>query len=103
MFEYGLYSSNALKMEDNCSVCELKYEIQLGFFWGAMFINYAIVVAIFTVETTVLYLLGLMETSWLYFLSPITCLIMLPIIFRTGRVLFLHLFGGIPYSFETDK
>ena len=85
-------------MDEKCDQCDLHYEIQPGFFWGAMFVNYAFVVAIFAIETTVLYWLGIMDSIWLYIASPLTCIILLPVIFRSGRVLFLHLFGGIQYE-----
>ncbi len=106
MFSNGIYSSKTLEMNETCHHCGFRYEIQPGFFWGASYINYAFVVAIFAVETTALYLLGAMDTIWLYILSPATCIILLPVIFRAGRILFLHIFGGIPFEeekFESEK
>lgn len=35
----------APKMEDSCSNCGHKYEIEPGFFFGAMFVSYALIVA----------------------------------------------------------
>ena len=101
MFPKRLISAKALEMNETCDNCNLRYEVQPGFFYGAMYINYAFVVAIFAIQTTLLYLLDAMDTIWLYLLSPITCVLMLPIIYRTGRILFLHLFGGV--SFDESK
>ena len=85
-------------MNEKCPSCDFKFEIQPGFFWGAMFFNYAFVVAIFTIETLILKYFGLMDSYWLYFLSPVSVLVLLPVIVRFSRVLFLHLFGGIVFE-----
>ena len=98
MFLGQLYSSNSLRMEEECHHCNLQYEIEPGFFWGAMFFNYAFVVAIFLIETALLYMMGIMDTVWLYIVSPVTCIVLLPPIFRYSRILFLHLFGGIKFD-----
>ena len=85
-------------MNEHCENCGFKYELQPGFFWGAMFFNYAFVVALFTVQTVMLNMLDLMDTIWLYLVSPISVIILLPIIVRFSRILFLHLFGGIEFD-----
>jgi uncharacterized protein (DUF983 family) len=38
---------NVLKMHENCSHCGLKYQIEPSFFYGAMYVSYALGVALF--------------------------------------------------------
>lgn len=98
MYSSGFYSRGSMEMNDNCTSCGFQFEIQPGFFWGAMFFNYAFVVALFTIQTLALKWLGLMDTYWLYVVSPVSVVILLPVIIRFSRILFLHLFGGIVFE-----
>lgn len=84
---------------ERCPSCNLRYEIEPGFFWGAMYISYAISIAIVVavlVATTVLYT----DPSYLnYVLNVLIGLALVsPFTFRYSRVLMLHLFSGIGYD-----
>ncbi len=41
-----LHLGNVLKMNENCSHCGLKYQIEPSFFYGAMYVSYAMNVAV---------------------------------------------------------
>lgn len=41
--------TKSLNMHENCPHCSVKIEPEPGFFWGAMYFSYALVVAIFFV------------------------------------------------------
>ena len=48
MFQYPLYKiSKFHKVHDNCPHCGMQYEIEPGFFYGAMYVSYAPSVGIF--------------------------------------------------------
>lgn len=86
------------KMREECSHCELKFEVEPGFFYGAMFLSYMMVVAVFIAEFTLFYLLGYIRSNLIYFAVPFSVVVLLPLIFRGSRLLFLYWFGGVRYS-----
>lgn len=69
---------HTLSMHETCSECGHKYMIETGFFYGAMYVNYALTVAIsvaFFVATQVLWELSfplflLLDAALLLLLSP---------------------------------
>ena len=86
-------------MYDNCPNCGLRFEIEPGFFYGAMFVSYAIVTAISL--TTVLLSFALWQNPSTWAIVGLI-LILMPSIFRYSRVLFLYWFGGIKYHPDSD-
>ncbi len=85
-------------MNENCPVCDLRFEVEPGFFFGAMYISYAFSVALFTTIAVALSVLG-DYSIYVYAVSIVLAVIVLfPIMFRYSRILFLHLFGGIKYQ-----
>jgi len=86
------------KMRQHCEVCGLRFEVEPGFFFGAMYISYAFTVSIIILTGIILWLFEL-GNMLLFILSVFTTvIILLPFIFRFSRVLFLHLFGGVKYD-----
>ncbi|MEG2102683.1 MAG: DUF983 domain-containing protein, partial [Flavobacterium sp.] len=41
-----LHLTNVLKMNENCSHCGFKYQIEPSFFYGAMYVSYGLNVAV---------------------------------------------------------
>ncbi len=92
MFVNSMYGFKAQKMHTNCPHCGLKYERELGYFYVAMFISYALNVAQMIIAGILTYLItGNTESPWLYMATifPIV-LILAPFNFRYSRVLLLH-------------
>jgi uncharacterized protein (DUF983 family) len=100
MFKKGLDAYPFLgAMYPNCSVCHLHYEIEPGFFTGAMYIGYAFSVAIVTACGVAVFVLGANPASWVYIVTTVgATLLFAPLNFRASRVLMLHLFGGVAYN-----
>lgn len=82
------------KMHKNCSHCGHKFEIELGFWYGAMFVSYAMTVA-FSVATFVLtYLIFPKASVWLYISFIIfTVIMMVPITYRGSRLIWMNFFS----------
>ena len=86
-------------MHNRCLNCGLKFEIEPGFFYGAMFVSYVMVVGI-----TIFIIVGsiLVDSNrpvWQLTLLVVAIVILLmPVIFRYSRVLFLYWFGGIQHG-----
>jgi len=78
-------------MHEYCMVCNQKFEIEPGFWIGAMWISYPIVVAI---ELPFLFLALVADGNliWVYFgLMIIAFLIFWPLMLRLGRSSWAHI------------
>ena len=100
MFEFPLsHLRKFSRMHTHCPVCDLRFEVEPGFFIGAMYISYAMSLGIFFTVSVVVYVLFNNPEFYFYMIGiPSTVLILLPFMFRYSRVLFLYLFGGIKYD-----
>ena len=86
------------KMNSHCSNCEVSFEPEPGFYFGAMFVSYAISVALFATIGTALYVLG-NPADWVYLTAIVVgAILFTPFSFRYSRILFLYFFGGIRYD-----
>ncbi len=91
-------------MHENCPECGLKFDIEPGFFTGAMYISYAFSVAIFLVTGFSLYLFFDDPDLVVYVSTTFLMVILLfPLLYRYSRVIYLHLFGGIRYNPDYRK
>jgi uncharacterized protein (DUF983 family) len=91
--EKGFYKlKNLTKIHENCSHCNLKYMMEPSFFFGAMFVNYALTVAI-GVATFVIskVILGLTVNQSL--VSIIAALILFtPVGLKLARLIWINIF-----------
>jgi uncharacterized protein (DUF983 family) len=87
----SLNFKNNLKIHDTCSECGLKYMLEPSFFYGAMYVSYALTVAIAVAVFVISYLIGL---NILYsFIAIIVVLIALtPRLMRISRLLYINMF-----------
>ncbi|MCG8476188.1 MAG: DUF983 domain-containing protein [Cytophagales bacterium] len=100
VFSSPLYKLHRFwKMNETCSCCNLRFEVEPGFFFGAMYFTYAFNVAVFIVVGLLLYLAFEDPELWVYMsVIPAVIILLLPFAFRYSRLLFLYLFGGIKYD-----
>ena len=93
-FKYGFtfHPSKITKLHDNCPSCDLKYMIEPSFYYGAMYVNYGITVAL----SIILFLiakLGFQLTLLQSFATIIIGLILLaPVNLRLSRILWINMF-----------
>ena len=92
-FEYGmtLNFKNNLKTHTTCSHCGLKYMIEPSFFYGAMYVSYALTVALAVAIFVISFLLGLGPISSL--IAIIVILVAFtPLTMRVSRLLYINMF-----------
>lgn len=83
---------NFSKMNSECSECHLHYEKEPGFFYGAMYVSYALMVGIF-VMWFVADMLWLHVEAMTLALSVVgSMVILMPIIYRWSRIIWLNFF-----------
>lgn len=99
MFKYSFWRVDKFaEMNENCPVCGLKFEVEPGFWFGAMFVSYANTIAMLVVlGVSIFYIFN--DPPVLYYIIPVTILslITVPFNFRISRAIFLHLFGFVKY------
>lgn len=87
----GLRFKDNLKTHENCSNCGLKYMIEPSFFYGAMYVSYAITVAM---AVAVFVICQLFDLSLVASLISILVVLILanPFVMRVSRLLYINMF-----------
>lgn len=103
MFPEPIYTS-PLKMNTHCPKCDLQFEREPGFFYGAMYVSYALSVAIFITTLAILYVLFDDPGLVTYIVSiTIVALILYPFTYRYSRIIFIYIFGDTRHNSEKTK
>lgn len=86
-------------MHADCPHCGLHYEIETGFFWGAMYINYGFTVATFIASFVAMQVLAPTAPVW-YTIALLAGLlvVLLPVYIRFSRILMLYWFASIRFD-----
>ncbi|WP_082883171.1 DUF983 domain-containing protein [Rufibacter roseus] len=86
-------------MPEQCSVCGFRYEIELGFYWGAMYMSYGLSVLIVVIVGLSLYHFAGDPPTWVY-LTVVASIVVLftSVLFRYARVMMLYFFGSVRYD-----
>lgn len=104
LFSTSFFSSSFHKMNQKCPHCNFQFEIEPGFFWGAMYLNYGFSVFTSGVTGGLVIMLVNDPTIW-HFLLSITAILVIvsPIMFRYSRILLLHLLGFVTFDKKLYK
>ncbi|EPR72574.1 hypothetical protein ADIWIN_2464 [Winogradskyella psychrotolerans RS-3] len=84
--------SEVIKMEETCSHCKTKYEIEPSFFYGSMYVSYGVGIA-FSVAAFIISYNMLGSSLTIAFIAIIVTLIgFMPVIMRLSRNIWINLF-----------
>ncbi len=98
-YNYGAFT----QMNAHCPKCHQRLEPEPGFFFGAMYISYALSVGIFILVFFGTYVL-FSPPFWVYMVNTlVVVLVLLPFLFRSSRILYLYWLGGIKYDPDSNK
>jgi len=105
IFANPAYSLDGQKILKECPNCGLVYEREPGYFYAAMYVGYAFIVAELVTLAVGTYMVTGSENPWLYLVVMLTVVaILAPFNFRYSRVLLLHwLTPGLHYHPELAK
>lgn len=98
MFKFSALKINKfMEMFEICNVCGLKFEIEPGYFWGAMYVSYAITTGIMLVIGGLIYLTVGPKAGFWGFIIPIFAVMALsiPFTYRYARIIMLHFFSPV--------
>lgn len=79
-------------MHERCAICDEKYDKEPGFYQGAMYVNYALTVALGVGWFILIYLLYGFDPMIYVVSFTILLVITLPWLFRTGRLVWINFF-----------
>ena len=95
-----LHLTKILKMNENCSHCGLKYQIEPSFFYGAMYVSYGLNVGIGIAAFIVSYVL-LNASLKVAFISIIAAIILsFPLVLRLSRNIYINMFVSYDEDFN---
>jgi hypothetical protein len=81
---------------EECGHCKLSYTPEPGFFFGAMYWSYAILVALIVNLSLISWFLGVFDYA--VYIIPTIIILLLPFIFRYSRMLMLYLVYPIMFK-----
>ena len=87
-----LHLGNVLKMNENCSHCGLKYQIEPSFFYGAMYVSYGLNVAVGIAAFIISHVfVGLnLVNSFIAIIG--TLVVTFPLVLRWARNIYINMF-----------
>ncbi|WGK94771.1 MULTISPECIES: DUF983 domain-containing protein [Flavobacterium] len=96
-----LHLGNVLKMNENCSHCGLKYQIEPSFFYGAMYVSYALNVAVGVAAFIISHIFIGLNLVQSFIAIIVTLIITFPFVLRWARNSYINMF--ISYDPNASK
>ncbi|MDY0780233.1 DUF983 domain-containing protein [Tenacibaculum sp. IB213877] len=92
-------------IEENCSHCDLKYMMEPSFFFGAMYVNYALAVALFVAIFIIAKVFIGLNILHSFIAIIVVSLILGPITLRLSRIIWINIFVSYDkkYAEKTKK
>ncbi len=87
-----LHLTKVLKMNENCSHCGLKYQIEPSFFYGAMYVSYGLNVAVGIAAFIVSFVFFGASIEQSFLTIVITLIVLFPFVLRLSRNLYINMF-----------
>jgi uncharacterized protein (DUF983 family) len=80
------------KMHERCSHCQTKYKIEPSFFYGAMYVSYAVGIAFAVAAFVISFLLFKTSLPATFIAIVGTLVVFLPVIVRLSRNIWINIF-----------
>jgi len=80
------------KMNDRCSNCGTKYQMEPSFFYGAMYVSYALGVAIATATFIITFVFLDFEVFNAFISIVVVLTLLMPVIMRLSRNIWINMF-----------
>lgn len=104
----SLKLSHIFNMYDNCPVCNQKYDLEQGFWYGTGYVSYALAVAVSaTTFVAWLVLIGISTEDnrifWWLGLNTLLLIVTQPWLMRLSRVIYIRFFVKYDENYEKTK
>lgn len=87
------------QIHKNCPNCDLKYMIEPSFFYGAMYVNYGLTVAISVAAFIIAKIFIDLSLAWSFISIGIILVLMAPINLRLARIIWINMFVNFDEKF----
>ncbi len=84
--------SQTLKMHERCSHCNTKYKMEPSFFYGAMYVSYAVGIAFAVAAFVISFLFIGTSLKTAFFAIIGTIIVFMPVIMRLSRNIWINIF-----------
>lgn len=84
--------SQLFKMHERCSHCGTKYKIEPSFFYGSMYVSYAVGIAFGTAAFVIAFLILGASLVNTFIAIVLTLIVFLPVIIRLSRNIWINFF-----------
>jgi len=95
-----LHFSKMLKMNEKCSHCGLKYQIEPSFFYGAMYVSYGLNVALGVAAFVISYLIFNSSIKTAFIAIIISNVVLFPFVLRWSRNIYINMFISFDKKFK---
>ena len=95
-----LHLKNILKMNETCSHCGLKYQIEPSFFYGAMYVSYGLNVAIGVTAFIISYVFLDLDIKGAFIAIIAATVLLYPFVLRWSRNIYINLFISYDPDFQ---
>lgn len=84
--------SEVIKMHDKCSHCNTKYQIEPSFFYGSMYVSYAVGIAFAVAAFIISYSIFESSLTTAFIAIVVTLIGFMPVIMRLSRNIWINFF-----------
>jgi uncharacterized protein (DUF983 family) len=95
--------SKITKLHDNCPKCNLKYMMEPSFFFGAMYVNYGLSVALFVGIFIIAKMIFGLTILHSFIAIVIISLLLTPFTLRLSRIIWINIFVGYEKIIKPKK
>ena len=104
----SLKLSHIFNMHDHCPVCNQKYDLEPGFWYGTGYVSYALAVAVSVITFVAWFVLIGVSTDdnrifWWLGLNTVFLVIIQPWLMRLSRVMYIRFFVKYDKNYETTQ
>lgn len=94
--------SKAGEIHEHCNVCGVKYAKEPGFYYGAMYVSYALAVALFvTLWTSFNLFFDNVSIGWQIGIIVVATLVLTPYLYALSKIIWANMF--IKYDKDASK
>ncbi|GGZ72654.1 hypothetical protein GCM10007028_07100 [Algibacter mikhailovii] len=84
--------AEALDMHETCSNCGTKYKIEPSFFYGSMYVSYAVGIAFAVAAFVISFFVFNASIHYVFISIVVTLVVFMPIILRLSRNIWINFF-----------
>lgn len=96
--------SSASKTKEKCAICEKRYSIEPGFYYGAMYVSYGLSVAHIIAFWLTKVLLNLEVEFWNFIFIVGGCLVLLtPLYYALSKIIWANMFFSYQNNLADEK